>query len=116
MKSIVLSCWLACLGFCALRAGDAAPATSPRLCVMTFNLRYASERPPNAWPERRPVMAETIRKLAPDLIGTQEGLYAQLKDLAADLPEFEWIGLGREGGKWGIEEYLDLKYVSIALA
>jgi succinate-semialdehyde dehydrogenase/glutarate-semialdehyde dehydrogenase len=24
-------------------------------------------------------------------------------------------GLGREGGKWGIEEYLDLKYVSIAL-
>ena len=25
-------------------------------------------------------------------------------------------GLGREGGKWGIEEYLDLKYVSIALA
>jgi succinate-semialdehyde dehydrogenase / glutarate-semialdehyde dehydrogenase len=25
-------------------------------------------------------------------------------------------GLGREGGKWGIEEYLDLKYISIALA
>jgi succinate-semialdehyde dehydrogenase / glutarate-semialdehyde dehydrogenase len=25
-------------------------------------------------------------------------------------------GLGREGGKWGIEEFLDLKYVSIALA
>lgn len=24
-------------------------------------------------------------------------------------------GLGREGGKWGIEEYLDLKYISIAL-
>jgi succinate-semialdehyde dehydrogenase/glutarate-semialdehyde dehydrogenase len=25
-------------------------------------------------------------------------------------------GLGREGGKWGIEEYLDLKYISIALS
>ncbi len=24
-------------------------------------------------------------------------------------------GLGREGGKWGIEEFLDLKYISIAL-
>jgi len=24
-------------------------------------------------------------------------------------------GLGREGGKWGIEEYLDLKYISIGL-
>jgi succinate-semialdehyde dehydrogenase / glutarate-semialdehyde dehydrogenase len=25
-------------------------------------------------------------------------------------------GLGREGGKWGIEEYLDFKYISIALS
>lgn len=37
----------------------------------------------------------------PDLIGTQEGLYEQLKDLAADLPSHDWIGLGREGGSRG---------------
>jgi len=36
--------------------------------------------------------------VAPDLIGTQEGLYPQLKDLAADLPDYAWIGQGREGG------------------
>ena len=71
------------------------------LCVMTFNLRYASPRPPNSWPERRPVMRDCIRRLAPDLIGTQEGLYAQLKDLATDLPDYEWIGLGRDGGSRG---------------
>lgn len=71
------------------------------LCVITFNLRYASDRPPNAWAQRRPVMAECIRSANPDLIGTQEGLYGQLKDVAADLPEYEWIGLGRDGGSRG---------------
>ena len=25
-------------------------------------------------------------------------------------------GVGREGGKWGIDEYLDVQYVSIALS
>ena len=39
--------------------------------------------------------------MSPDLIGTQEGLYQQLKDLAADLPQYEWIGLGRDGGSRG---------------
>lgn len=68
------------------------------LCVMTYNLRYASDKSPNSWAERRPVMRECLRNLQPDLIGTQEGLYTQLKDIATDLPDYSWIGLGREGG------------------
>lgn len=31
-------------------------------------------------------------------MGTQEGLYEQLKDMQADLPDYDTIGLGREGG------------------
>ncbi|MBZ5497424.1 MAG: endonuclease/exonuclease/phosphatase family protein [Acidobacteriia bacterium] len=80
-------------------SGLASEAVSLR--VMTFNLRYAGSKPPNSWSERWPVMRNCIRRLAPDLIGTQEGLYAQLKDLAADLSDYEWIGLGREGGSRG---------------
>ncbi|MBI4324720.1 MAG: endonuclease/exonuclease/phosphatase family protein [Chloroflexi bacterium] len=68
---------------------------------MTFNLRFASPKPPNSWPERRPVMRECIEKVSPDLIGTQEGLYQQLKELAHDLAPYEWIGLGRDGGSRG---------------
>jgi endonuclease/exonuclease/phosphatase family metal-dependent hydrolase len=68
---------------------------------MTFNLRYASERPPNAWPDRLPVMVDCLKETQPDLIGTQEGLYHQLKDLKVQLPQYEWIGLGREGGSHG---------------
>jgi endonuclease/exonuclease/phosphatase family metal-dependent hydrolase len=68
------------------------------ICVMSYNLRYASQNPPNSWPQRRPLLAECVRTISPDLMGTQEGLYSQLKELASDLPEYAWIGLGREGG------------------
>jgi endonuclease/exonuclease/phosphatase family metal-dependent hydrolase len=74
---------------------------SPPLQVMTFNLRYASATSPNSWPQRRPVMRALLQEYAPDVIGTQEGLYQQLKDLATDLPAYEWTGLGREGGSRG---------------
>src|SRR6478609_5433346 len=74
-------------------------ATNPPLCVMTYNLRYASPKPPNAWPERRPLMRELITNVAPDLIGTQEGLQAQLQDLVSDLPDYVWTGVGRDDGK-----------------
>lgn len=82
-------------------AQTAGLASADALTVMTYNLRYASPNPPNAWPTRRPLMAQLIRQIAPDLFGTQEGLYGQLKDLAADLPEYDWIGLGRDGGSRG---------------
>lgn len=71
------------------------------LTVMTFNLRYASDTPPNAWPQRRPVMKACLESVQPDLIGTQEGVYPQLKDLASDLPAYDWIGTGRDGGSRG---------------
>ena len=46
--------------------------------------------------------------LRPDLIGTQEGLYPQIKDIAADQPAYDWIGLGRDGGSRG--EFMAIFY------
>ena len=86
---------------CAGRVPSAPPPPAPTLDVMTFNLRYASTSRPNAWPDRRPVMRELIERQRPDVIGTQEGVYHQLMDMAADLPGYAWIGLGREGGSRG---------------
>lgn len=85
-----------------------APAGALELSVMTYNLRYASAQGANAWPTRRPVMATMLRELAPDLIGTQEGVYPQLQDLAADLPGYAWIGTGRDGGSRG--EFMAIFY------
>lgn len=93
------------LGFLtvALVGADAAvPSPSPvALRVVTFNLRFASTNQPNAWSVRRPVMRACLAEMAPDIMGTQEGVYPQLKDIAADAPDYEWIGLGRDGGSRG---------------
>ena len=77
------------------------PVPPQSLKVMTFNLRFASPTPPNSWPERRSAVSECLRLSAPDLIGTQEGIYSQLQDIAADRPEYSWIGVGRDGGSRG---------------
>jgi endonuclease/exonuclease/phosphatase family metal-dependent hydrolase len=75
------------------------PARGDLLHVMSFNLRYASLSAPNSWKARRPVMAELLRREQPTVLGTQEGLYAQLKDIEHDLPaQYDWIGVGRAGG------------------
>jgi endonuclease/exonuclease/phosphatase family metal-dependent hydrolase len=66
--------------------------------VMTFNLKYASESGSNKWSDRRDVVTNAILREDPDLIGTQEGLYWQLKQIDEDLTQYEWIGLGRAGG------------------
>jgi endonuclease/exonuclease/phosphatase family metal-dependent hydrolase len=80
------------------------------LKVMTYNLRFASETPPHAWPDRRPLVARVIRDAGPDVIGTQEGVYSQLKDMADDLDGYDWIGLGRDGGSRG--EFMAVFYRS----
>ena len=95
------------LAFALLLCASALGADKP-LKVMTFNLRYASDSMPNAWKVRRPVMKELLEKSQPDIFGTQEGLYRQLKDLSVDLPKYDWIGLGRDGGSHG--EFMAIFY------
>ena len=79
-------------------AADDSPPPALELRVMTYNLQYASATTPNAWPDRLPVMSALVTREAPDVIGTQEGLYGQLRELAAELPAYDWVGLGRAGG------------------
>lgn len=91
----------------ALTAVVASPATAvapqdDELRVMSFNVRFASDTGANSWPERRPVVRNLLLAQRPHVIGTQEGLYEQLKDIGEDLPaRYDSIGLGREGGSRG---------------
>ncbi len=67
--------------------------------VMSFNLRFANTAEPHSWASRRPVMRQMLRRERPHVLGTQEGLYGQLRDIEADLgPSYDWIGTGRAGG------------------
>src|ERR1700684_3655024 len=82
----------------------ASPPCDPRavLDVMSFNLRYASATGPHSWAERRPATRKLLLAESPHLIGTQEGLYQQLRDIEQDLGAgYAWIGTGREGGTRG---------------
>ncbi len=80
-------------------------ARGDRLHVVSFNIRYdAKAQPgtPDSWTDRRPVLAEFLAVERPTVLGVQEALYHQVKQVADDLPPyFEWIGLGREGGGRG---------------
>jgi len=76
-----------------------APSPKDELQVMSYNLRFASTNRPNAWPDRRPLMRELVQSASPDIIGTQEGLFGQLNDMAVDLPDYTWIGVGRDDGR-----------------
>lgn len=83
---------------------------------MTLNLRGPDDSPPHDWPSRLPVVARIVSELQPDVIGTQEGLYPRLTELAGRVgrPRYSWVGLGREGGShsefvavFGREDHLD---------
>jgi endonuclease/exonuclease/phosphatase family metal-dependent hydrolase len=89
-------------------AADTARASASEFVIATYNLRFAGSEAPNAWPDRRPVVKALLDRYQPDLIGTQEGLYQQLKDIAADQPAYDWIGLGRDGGSRG--EFMAIFY------
>jgi len=101
---LVLAACLAIMSACAAPRRTAPPAvhgTAAPLTVMTFNIRYAHTTPPDLWPDRLPVITELIGYRRPDIIGTQEGLYHQLRDLENALPNYGWIGIGRDGGSRG---------------
>ena len=87
--------------------GITAEASSGPLKVMSFNLRYAANDS-QPWENRRPVTRNLILEHQPDVIGTQEGLHRQIVDLENDLPGYDRIGVGREGGSLG--EYMAIFY------
>ncbi|MCJ7582305.1 MAG: endonuclease, partial [Candidatus Aminicenantes bacterium] len=52
----------------------------------------------NAWENRKDNVALTISFHDVDICGLQEVLDHQLKYLAEMLPEYDWIGVGRDDG------------------
>ncbi|MDR3365473.1 MAG: endonuclease/exonuclease/phosphatase family protein [Prevotellaceae bacterium] len=70
------------------------------LNVMTFNIRYDNPGDSlNNWQYRKDVAAEVIREYDVDLLGTQEVLANQLRDLKDRLPSYAVVGVGRADGR-----------------
>ncbi|CAL9646037.1 hypothetical protein SUDANB145_06460 [Streptomyces sp. enrichment culture] len=117
-----LSLKTALAGAAALPLAATAPAAAAPperdagpLEVMSFNLRFASAAEPNSWAARRPVTRALLRRERPHVIGTQEGLYQQVRDIEADLgASYDWIGTGRAGGSR--DEFMAVYYDTRRLA
>ncbi len=85
----------------------ATPAFSQNdstLNVMSFNIRYNNPADGEyAWPNRKDRVASIIRFHEADLVGLQEVLRGQIDDLEELLPQYRWIGVGRDDGEDGGE-------------
>ena len=98
--------WRALLPMIGLLAAACAHVPSPeadgeaRLRAMTYNIRLdlASDGL-NAWPERRELVRDLIRREAPAILGMQEVMLHQKLYLEQTLPAYSFIGAGRDDGK-----------------
>lgn len=69
--------------------------------AMTYNIRNGHPDAGHDWSTRAPLVAEVVRRNAPDVLGAQEVLLRQLRDLHRLLPEYDVHGQGRDGGDEG---------------
>jgi endonuclease/exonuclease/phosphatase family metal-dependent hydrolase len=85
----------------ALAASVAARQREPRpLSVMSFNIRYATDRDAeNRWTARRSMLFDLLRRENPDIIGVQEALDSQLSEILRQVNGYSVLGVGRDDGR-----------------
>lgn len=77
-------------------------SNAQELTVASYNIRYNNAddiKNGNGWQKRLPHLSRLIQYHDFDIFGSQEGLYDQLQDLKRELPEFDYIGIGRDDGE-----------------
>lgn len=68
--------------------------------VMSYNIRLDTEADGvNQWKNRPDKVIGLIKKYNPDLFGVQEAMHNQMLDLQKGLPEYSYVGVGRDDGK-----------------
>lgn len=76
-------------------------ASAQSLYVGSYNIRYQNgddNREGNGWKQRCPVVCGQLMFEHPDIFGAQEVLHSQLNDMLRLLPDYDYIGVGREDG------------------
>jgi endonuclease/exonuclease/phosphatase family metal-dependent hydrolase len=88
------------IGWGIFSAATQDKITQKTINTISFNIRYDNPKDnENAWPNRKEMVASTIRFHEADIAGLQEALDHQVKDLEALLPEYAWFGVGRDDGQ-----------------
>ena len=72
------------------------------LYIGQYNIRNANAKDAaagNGWERRSPVVCDILRVESFDIFGSQEVLHSQMNDLKNALPEYNYVGVGRNDGK-----------------
>ena len=73
------------------------------LSVISFNIKVSGGLSdlfnPNIWSRRKSATPAMIKDQCPDIFGVQEALSDQLEDVGGELPNYSYVGVGREDGK-----------------
>jgi endonuclease/exonuclease/phosphatase family metal-dependent hydrolase len=76
-----------------------SPVFGQEIAVLSYNIRYnASGDGLDLWGLRKTELIQQIKDLNPISFGVQEATLTQMKDLEADLPDYNYIGAGRDDG------------------
>ena len=73
-----------------------------QIFVGSYNIRYNNPddvAEANGWKQRCPNICDQINFEQPLIFGAQEVLHDQLVDLLAGIPQYRYLGVGREDGK-----------------
>ena len=103
MKRLVIALFAAAVAF---------SASAQEMNVATFNvrvggrLREGQARPKkgdykkfNGWDDRKGYLCDMIQFEAFDIFGVQEARYPQIEDMLERMPEYKYIGVGRDDGE-----------------
>jgi endonuclease/exonuclease/phosphatase family metal-dependent hydrolase len=101
---VLLRTTLSCLPLLFLLSGHAAaqaPAAEDGLreplLVMSFNIRYGTAKDgDNEWSRRRDMLFDLVRRRDADLVGLQEALDFQIREILAAVPGYAVVGVGRD--------------------
>lgn len=77
-----------------------AGLNAQQMSVMTYNIKldYPKEGE-NSWTNRKPFLSNQLKFYEPDILGVQEALPNQMKDLDSVLVDYNFVGVGRDDGK-----------------
>lgn len=70
------------------------------LKVLSFNIRYGNaDDGENSWKFRKDQLFDLIKYEKADIIGLQEALEFQIKEITEQIKDYNFIGVGRDDGK-----------------
>jgi endonuclease/exonuclease/phosphatase family metal-dependent hydrolase len=97
MNKLLLFCYSVALSM--LFSSLSLHAQETEMTIATYNIRYDNPQDaPDTWDKRFPVITKMVKFHEMDIFGIQEALHHQVINLAEGLPNYSYVGVGRDDG------------------